>query len=221
MRLRRSAALAAAVFVMCAGVAAAPEYATYDVHPAGSDSSQIFGMNTVGEAVGSITRNGVTRAAYWAGPEAAPVELDGLGDTLTRAFDINGAGEIVGIGTTGGAFRAIYWRRFDAAPVQLADLGSGARANAINDRGEVVGVVACGRRLPPCRRPRQPLGRRPRRRGRDQRCGRDRRLVRRRLGGAGLGGSFARPQAVNNASAIGGESAVPAGPAHATFWLTH
>lgn len=139
---RRPVMLAASVFSACAVMAAAPEYVTYDVHPAGADASQIFGMNTVGEGVGSVTRSGVTRAAYWSDPGAPPVELDGFGDTLTRAFDVNSAGEIVGLGTTAGAIRAIYWRRFDAAPVQLGDMGHGARANAINDRGEIVGNVA-------------------------------------------------------------------------------
>jgi uncharacterized membrane protein len=128
-----------ALLVGAAG-AAGPDYTAYDLGAPG-ETSQIFGLNSAGAAVGSITTGGLTVAVYWPGIDAAPVILAGLGGSLTRAFDINSSGEIVGLGRDQDSIlRAVYWPQFDQPAVQLQDTGSG-RANAINDRGEIAGNV--------------------------------------------------------------------------------
>jgi probable HAF family extracellular repeat protein len=113
-----------------------------DLGTLGGKTSRGLAINAKGHVVGSSTvkADSLDEIAYvW--PGAGPLgNLGALpGDHASRANDINDRGVIVG--RSGAAtFRAVIWKkgRIEALPADAADLSI---ANAINNRGQVVGVA--------------------------------------------------------------------------------
>jgi probable HAF family extracellular repeat protein len=111
-------------------------------------SSTAVAVNIRGDVVGSIIlgKERGTRAFLWRKGKVVP--LDVPGGAYTTAAAVNGAGAVVGTYVKDGQERGVIWRNG-----QAVDLGTLPAAQwrhespqhvvptAINDRGEVVGIV--------------------------------------------------------------------------------
>jgi probable HAF family extracellular repeat protein len=97
-------------------------------------------MNHRGQVVGQAeTATGARHPFLWQDGRMTDLGLlePGPGG-WTQATDINNNGDVVGCGELNGTTRAVLWRRGET--IELGSLGSGySCANAINDRGQVVG----------------------------------------------------------------------------------
>jgi probable HAF family extracellular repeat protein len=105
-----------------------------------------WGIGDDGRVVGTVRAAGATpqdagpmRPTVWTKGE--PEELPTLGGDMTQAFAINGKGIVVGTSTAepgpNALSRACRWR--DGEIRDLGTLGGHSVANAINDRGWIVG----------------------------------------------------------------------------------
>jgi len=115
----------------------------------GGTNSIATGNNNAGQAVGSSQTTGNTswQAVLWNG--TTPTALSGLGGTQSEAEDINNVGQVVGYSyTASGAMHAAMWEMQNGSMVltdlnTLIDPALGftlAGANAINDKGQIVGL---------------------------------------------------------------------------------
>jgi probable HAF family extracellular repeat protein len=101
------------------GIRALPE-------PGGTRESSAVGNNSLGDAVGFVTRvaDNTTRAVLWR-RTGGVVTLPGLAaNSETLAFDINDNGVIVGYSeiAPGGAYRAVMWTRRTNGSYRVTDL---------------------------------------------------------------------------------------------------
>jgi uncharacterized membrane protein len=110
-----------------------PSYRVFDLGtlPGASDSAAL-GVNDRGVVVG----NSGGQAVLWRNGRIVELGAPGPGSS---AVDINERGEVVGNGSVDGASRAFMWRhgRISVLPPLPGDQNS--FANAVNDRGDVVG----------------------------------------------------------------------------------
>jgi probable HAF family extracellular repeat protein len=112
----------------------------------GADSTSAFGINDIGDIVGSTSFPGVGGASGYILSGGRFTKLDhpdassSGGSLLTGAFGVNSAGKVVGIFTDAGAYRGFIYDRGTFAPL-------GAPPNVdppivplgINDAGQIVG----------------------------------------------------------------------------------
>jgi probable HAF family extracellular repeat protein len=115
----------------------------------GGDYSQAFNINDKGQIVGAsettgpgcdpVPFNACTHAFLW--EEGTMTPLRPLGGPFSYAYGINNRGQVAGLSTTAsGEYHAVTW----TPEGQITDLGmlpgdNFGRANAINDRGQIVG----------------------------------------------------------------------------------
>lgn len=109
----------------------------------GRHASDAFGINNAGHAVGDKYSGGSRRAFGYFG--AALVDLGTLGGDNSTAIDINSKDQIVGTAQTKeGTYHAFIWERGVMADLNdRLPANSGwvlEAANALNDRGDIVGV---------------------------------------------------------------------------------
>lgn len=111
--------------------------------------SEAFALNASGEVVGrmALVADGPVHAFRHAG--AGLEDLGTLGGTTSGALDINASGMIVGYSTLAtGESRAFLWQSGTMTDLNtLVPAGTGlvlAKANAINDVGQIVGEARVG-----------------------------------------------------------------------------
>ena len=183
------------------------------------DTGGTADINNRGRIIGTLRdSSNLSQPVFWGDPTAEPRVLTGVNPSSSPT-GINDRGHIVGRNAVPpGGFEPVFWQWSPAdgdyrPAVGLGSLAPDGRGEPaeISDVGEIVGwsgpvsaaqatawrVRTVSDRGEPAVMTEPPAAL------------------------AGLGGAFARPQTINNAGAIGGESATLAGPAHATFWLTH
>ena len=123
----------------------------FDIGTLGGASSQAFGLDGRGDAVGtSQTKAGVTHPFLWTprsvrGTSGRMTDLGTLGGTGANAYAVNDAGEVVGSSYVkgDGAFHAFLFsggRLFDLNRALPRNSGWGLdAANGINGAGQIVG----------------------------------------------------------------------------------
>jgi uncharacterized membrane protein len=105
-----------------------------------TDYSAGFGINDLGEVVGSVNDANAVRGFVWSRGAGMRLLPPLPGDTGSEAFAISGRSEVVGISSGGSGVQAVGWsaagvpQALGALPGQRA-----SRALGINDRGDVVG----------------------------------------------------------------------------------
>lgn len=106
--------------------------------------SQARGISPAGDIVGiSEYKSGFNYGFLWQrGTMTALLPLSA--GQSAEAIAINARGDVVGASQVPGDIRAVLWRRGSTTPVDLGGpSGTGFRyANAINDRGDIVGQMA-------------------------------------------------------------------------------
>lgn len=128
-----------------------PDGSVQDLGTLGGSSSTAVSINNKGKAVGYGFPLGATRLAAVLWQQGVASELPGLGGRTSVANDINNSDQVVGLATTADEVaRGIIW--FGTTPVQLDmlldDESQGmqiGRAEAINDRGQIVAQRAIDR----------------------------------------------------------------------------
>jgi uncharacterized membrane protein len=110
----------------------------------GTSSSGLNGVNDRGDSVGTLDFPGVTQHAFvrWADGRVVDLHPEGAAGYSVAAH-INVHGVIVGAGSLSSwshaRARPVVWR--DGVYEELPSLGKGGAADALNDAGEIVGVV--------------------------------------------------------------------------------
>jgi probable HAF family extracellular repeat protein len=127
-------------FILPAGATAPVELPV----PAGheGDSASVNALNDRGTIVGTLqlpTGEPSSLGLVWQGPSHRVRILPGTAD-LTTVNDVNERGVIVGSTLGGGEFRALVWTDPTRAPQDIGLPGTDSIAQAVNDRGLVVGV---------------------------------------------------------------------------------
>jgi len=111
-----------------------------DIGTLGGGFSAAYGINALGQVVGTSTRtDGEGRAFLWS--NGTMTDLGTLGGSYSVAYGINNAGQVVGSSTTAdGSQHAFRWS--SGVMTDLGTLGSDrySEARAINNAGQVVGV---------------------------------------------------------------------------------
>lgn len=103
--------------------------------------SQAFGLNSAGEAVGTLTYGGRTRGFYALQNAAGFIDPDAGGAVINRALGMNNARVIVGSsGDTPDSLRAVRFTQANGLSL-LPDVANATMTEAydINDRGDVCG----------------------------------------------------------------------------------
>lgn len=153
MCLRVGMAVAAgllSVGVVVGAATAAPVVSRIDLGTLGGQYGGVYGVNDVGEAVGSSTRlgtpenaTGIDEHAIYASPGSGLQALARPADAvMSWGSDINNVSAIAGAYIDGaGIAHALYWANPQNSPL---DLGLRRTANTINDLGVVGGSVVGG-----------------------------------------------------------------------------
>jgi probable HAF family extracellular repeat protein len=107
----------------------------------GSDHTIAFGINDLGEVVGSANRGKAVRA-FRQDPSNAQVDLGTLpGDTASEALTVNGTGDAAGYSSGASGIRAVVWSKLGAIQALPKLPGEkSSRALALNDKGDAAGV---------------------------------------------------------------------------------
>jgi len=183
------------------------------------DTGQTTDINNRGRIIGTLRDSSLlSQPVVWIDAAAAPRILPGV-NASSSPTGLNDRGHIVGRNSTGlGVFQPVFWQWSPAdgdyePAVGLGSLATDGRGEPveISDVGEIVGWSgAATAAQATVWRVRTVYNR-----------GEPAVMTEPPAALAGLGGAFARPQTINNAGAVGGESAALSGSAHATLWLTH
>ncbi|WP_167784885.1 hypothetical protein [Ramlibacter rhizophilus] len=106
-----------------------------------SDFTTVFGLNDLGDLVGSA--NGATAVrAFAVARDGSVAELPPLpGDSASMAFAISNSGQVVGYSSGSGGERAVSWLG-GTATVLPAPASTSSRAVSVNARGDVAGFIA-------------------------------------------------------------------------------
>jgi probable HAF family extracellular repeat protein len=113
-----------------------------------NDRGQVVGLSDTGEVGGDIFPEPISRAVLWDGAAVRDLGTP-LPGWSSDALDVNDRGQVVGVGISGGGAISYEPFLYDPAAGGMRYLGhlpgfgdddfSEGRANAINDRGQVVG----------------------------------------------------------------------------------
>jgi len=111
----------------------------------GSDHTTVFGINDVGDTVGSSNSPAAVRA-FRASSVGAVGELPPLaGDTASIAFALNKKGEAVGFSSGRRGEQAVLWAPDNSVTALPGASGAlASRAMGINERGDAVGSLTAG-----------------------------------------------------------------------------
>ena len=111
----------------------------------GSDYTTVFGINDVGDAVGSSNTTTAVRA-FRTTRAGAIGELPPLaGDTASTAFAVNKRGQAVGFSSGRGGEQAVLWAANNSVTALPGASGAQAsRALGINELGDAVGSLTTG-----------------------------------------------------------------------------
>jgi probable HAF family extracellular repeat protein len=105
----------------------------------GGDYSAAFGLNDIGEIVGSSNTSTVVRAVVWAAGRMEVLDLL-PDDVASEAFAINNSSDVVGYSSGPNGVSAVLWKgRRDIQRLGTLPGGDYSVAYAINIRGDVVG----------------------------------------------------------------------------------
>jgi hypothetical protein len=105
----------------------------------GGGESNSFGINNLGQIVGTVYYESNSTPVYWANASASPMKLKFTGGVAGFANGINILGQIVGgISYGSSPSKAVYWSDASASPITLNERKTGG-ANGINNSGQIVG----------------------------------------------------------------------------------
>ena len=103
------------------------------------DYSEAFGINDVGEIVGSSNTASTLRATRWNGGSPAPLSLP-AGRTASEAFAVNNSGTVAGYVSGAPGMQASLWAN-DGSVQLLGTISNGetSQATAVNTQGDAAG----------------------------------------------------------------------------------
>ena len=112
----------------------------------GSDYTTVFGINDLGDVVGSSNTATAVRAFRSTRPGGGTRELPPLaGDTASTAFAVNKPGQAVGFSSGPGGEQAVLWAaNGTVTPLPGVSGAQSSRALGINDRDDAVGASDTG-----------------------------------------------------------------------------
>jgi probable HAF family extracellular repeat protein len=138
--VRRMFIMGCVAMAMCLPAWGSVLYTVNDLGTLGGPTSAAYGINNLGEVVGSADNgSGQTLAFHWS--TGQPMEsLGTLGGATSSANAINDLGQVVGSAkTAGGETRAFFWQ----SGSRIRDVGTlggmSSWANDINNAGQIVG----------------------------------------------------------------------------------
>jgi probable HAF family extracellular repeat protein len=104
-----------------------------------------YGINDAGHIVGKGVLKGATHAFLWLG-SGAPIDLGTLGGDVSVAFGLNSSDEVVGYSSVkkAGAFHGFVWKKGVMTDIGTLAPNPNSVAQAINEKGCVVGDVFTG-----------------------------------------------------------------------------
>lgn len=116
------------------------------IGPPGADYSRAFGLNDLGEVVGSVNTSSAVRGFVWSRTAGLRLLSPLPGDSGSEGFGINARGETVGVSSGPRGVNAVRWTS-SGVPQALATVAGTrtSRALAINDAGDAVGSAEDGR----------------------------------------------------------------------------
>jgi uncharacterized membrane protein len=116
------------------------------IGPPGADYSRAFGLNDLGEVVGSVNTASAVRGFVWSRAGGLRLLSPLPGDSGSEGFAINGRSETVGVSSGPRGTHAVRWSP-SGVPQALATVAGTrtSRALAINDAGDAAGSAEDGR----------------------------------------------------------------------------
>ena len=115
------------------------------IGPPGADYSRAFGLNDLGEVVGSVNTASAVRGFVWSKTAGLRLLSPLPGDSGSEGYAINERSETVGVSSGPRGVHAVRWTS-SGVPQALATASTRtSRALAINDAGDAVGSVDDGR----------------------------------------------------------------------------
>lgn len=148
IRFALTSLMAAVGLLMLGRAAFATDYQITDLGTLGGTTSQAFGINNLGEVVGSsTTASGAQQAFLWQSGVMTNLGVLSSGDTFSRAYAINDSGVIVGISTgldSGGNYVNPSPFVYSNSTMSFVGTlgGNYGYANGINSAGVIVGISA-------------------------------------------------------------------------------